>query len=460
MRRSSVIAPLLLILIGGVFLIRNVWPEIPLGDLLSRYWPFLLIAWGGLRLLEILVWAVSSKPLPRSGVSGGEWLLVIFLCIAGSVMYTARHYTWLPSGRSLRGWVVNMGESYDFTLPTATRSAGKSPRVVIEAFRGNARITGADAEDLTVMGRKTVRSFQQTDADKANGQTPIELVQQGDQWIVRTNQDRVSDDLRVSEDLEITVPKGATIEAHGRYGDFDVRGVNGGVEVNSDNAGVRLDDIGGDVRVDVRKSDIVRATSVKGTFDLKGHGQDVELQNITGQVTITGDFLGQLQFRNLEKPLRFEASHTTLELEKLPGQIHMSLGDFTGNNIIGPVRLNARARDVQLSDFTQSLEMTLDRGDIELRPGSKNPVPKMDVKTRSGDIDLAAPPTAKFDVRLTTQRGEAHNEYGSPLTVEDEHRGQTIAGTVGGGGPQLRLQTDRGTVTMRKSSDELKVTQE
>ena len=66
MRRSSVIAPLLLILIGAAFLVRNVWPEIPIADLVSRYWPFLLIAWGGLRLLEILTWAATSKPLPRS----------------------------------------------------------------------------------------------------------------------------------------------------------------------------------------------------------------------------------------------------------------------------------------------------------------------------------------------------------------------------------------------------------
>lgn len=453
MRRSSVIAPLLLILIGAAFLIRNVWPEIPLADLVSRYWPFLLIAWGGLRLLEILTWAATSKPLPRSGISGGEWVMVIFLCIIGSAMYSARHYTWLPNGRSLRGLVVNMGESFDFTLPPAQKPVSKAPRIIIESFRGNARISGVDENAVKVTGRKTIRSFQQSDADKANGETQLELVAQGDQLIVRTNQDRVSDDLRVSEDLEITVPKGSSIEGHGKFGDFDIRDISGTVELTSDNAGVRLDNIGGNVRVELRKSDIVRATAVKGSVDLKGRGQDLDLQNIDGQVSINGDFLGQIQFRNLSQPLRLESSHTELHFEKLGGQVHMALGDFTGNDITGPIRLTSRARDVQLSDFTQSLELTLDRGDIELRPGAKNPIPKMDVRTRSGDIDLALPSNAKFELKLRTNRGEAHNEFGPPLTVEEDHRGATITGTVGSG-PQLQLLTERGPVTVRKASEE------
>ena len=69
MRRGSVIGPLILIGIGALFLMYNLWPQIPIGDLLSRYWPFLLIVWGGLRLIEVLFWAAMSKPLP--GVPNG-----------------------------------------------------------------------------------------------------------------------------------------------------------------------------------------------------------------------------------------------------------------------------------------------------------------------------------------------------------------------------------------------------
>jgi hypothetical protein len=126
------------------------------------------------------------------------------------------------------------------------------------------------------------------------------------------------------------------------------------------------------------------------------------------------------------------------------------LGEFTAENIVGPVRLNARSRDVQISEFTQSLDVTLDRGDVTMRPGKS--VPKIEVHTRSGDIDLALPPGAKFDLKASTDRGEAHNDFGSPLTVEETNRGATIAGS--NGGPQVRLETGRGAVTVHKSSDE------
>jgi hypothetical protein len=62
MRRGSVIGPLILIGLGVLFLFRNLWPEIPLVDMISRFWPFLLIAWGGIRLLEILFWSMTGKP--------------------------------------------------------------------------------------------------------------------------------------------------------------------------------------------------------------------------------------------------------------------------------------------------------------------------------------------------------------------------------------------------------------
>jgi DUF4097 and DUF4098 domain-containing protein YvlB len=258
--------------------------------------------------------------------------------------------------------------------------------------------------------------------------------------------------MRVSADLEITVPIGSSVEAHGRLGDFDIQSITGAVDINSDNAGVRLENIGGNVHIDLRKSDIIRATDVKGNVDLKGRGQDVELQNIAGQVTVAGTYVGQIQLRNLAQPLRYEDPQITLNLEKLPGQVHMGLGEFTADNVVGPIRLSARSRDINLSDFTQSLDLTLERGDITLRPG-KGLLPKVEVHTRSGDIDLAVPAGAKFDLKASTDRGEVHNDYGPPLTVDDSHRGATIVG-ASGGGPQMRLETGRGAVTVRKASAE------
>jgi hypothetical protein len=452
MRRGSVIGPLILIGLGALFLFRNLWPEIPLVDMVSRYWPFLLIAWGVIRLIEILFWSMTAKPLPRNGVSGGEWALIFVICIVGATMYTAHNApSWFPSSRAWRRVVVNMGESYDYTLAPVEKPCAMNCRIVIESFRGNAKITGTKDMTVKANGQETVRSFQQADADSANKQTPLELIQQGDQIIVRTNQDKVSDRAQPNADLDISVPEGSSIEAHGRYGDFDVQGVNGNVNINSDNAGVRLENLGGNVQIETRASDTIRAVDVKGNLELKGRGDDVELQNIGGLVTVNGVYVGEIQLSGLAQPVRWQDPLISMSFEKLPGQVRLSRGDFTANNVIGPVRLTAHSSDVQLSDFTQSLDLTLDRGDIDLKPG-KN-LPKMEVHTRSGDIDLGLPLGAKFDLRASTEHGEASNDYGDPLREDESNHRASVVGTTGPG-PELRLETGRGSVTIRKASAE------
>jgi DUF4097 and DUF4098 domain-containing protein YvlB len=466
MRPRSIIGPLLLILIGGAFLMNNLRPDMRFVDLLVRSWPWVLIAWGGLRLVEILVWYVRSKPVPCAGISGGEWTLIVFFTLIGSGAFFVSQHRWRDGNFMIRGVEV-FGESYDYPVAEIKSPAPAKPfRLVVENLRGNARITGSDAQEIRLVGRKTIRAMSQSDADQGDKATPVELIRQGDNFMVRTNQERVSGERRASTDIEISVPRGVSVEARGRYGDFDITDVTGDVDINSDNAGVRLQNVGGSVRVETRKSDIIRAVGVKGAVDLRGRGQDLDLENVEGQVTVTAEYVGDVQLRNLAKPLRWDASNkggpNQLEVARLPGEIRMDLRSFTATDMVGPVRLSARSLDAQIGDFTQTLEVSLDRGDIELRP-LKTPLGKMDVRTRSGNIELAVPAAAKFELKATTSRGEIENEFGPPLKLDvysgesdrnrDKKRASTLTGSVGDG-PAITLTTDRGNVTVRKGTGE------
>jgi hypothetical protein len=452
MRRASLVGPLILIAIGVLFLLRNLNPNLPVLDLLAQYWPFLLIAWGVLRLVEIVYWAATSKPLPVNGISGGEWVLIIFLCLIGSGLWAVMHKPWWSPGSIRIGGLEMFGDAFDYPV-SAEKECSKTPRVLIESFRGSARVIGSDEATVKVVGRKTVRALNQADAEKANQQTPFELIVNGDQVIIRTNQDRAGSEARVNEDLEITVPKTTTLlDANGRLGDFDVSNINGAVTISSENAGVRLQNIGGDVRVDTRRSDIVRAVDVKGSVELKGRGGDLELENIEGPVTITASYGGTVQFRNLAKPVRYEGVQGEFAAVRIPGQVRMTRGDFNGRNIVGPVRITSRTQDVQLSDFTESVEVSVDRGDVELRPG-RTPLPEIEAHTRFGAIDFAAPPSAGFQIVATAERGEVTNDFGGGLNPEEQGHGMSLRGSVGQG-PRVVLSTNRGSITIRKATGE------
>jgi hypothetical protein len=454
MKQGSVVAPLVLIGIGVLFLLNNLNPELSVLGLLSQFWPFLLIGWGVLRLIEIGVWAMRGKPLPVAGVSGGEWVLIVFVSLIGSsLFFVNERVTWPPGHFRMKGIEV-FGRAYDFPMDEKAATTGKTPRIIIENSYGNARVIAGDVDEVKVTGRKTVRAYNQEDARRSAERVHLQLNQTGDIVTVSAVQESRRDDQFVTTDLEITVPRGAYIQGRGRRGDFDVTGTSGNVEIDSDNAGVRIQSVTGDVRVELRASDIVRATDVTGNVDLKGYGHDVELENISGQVTVAGNYFGELQFRRIAKPVRFEGGIKSRTSEfsaaACPGEIRMERGRLIMENVTGPVVITAKSKDIELSDVTQSVQVRLDGGDVELRP-TQNPVPAIDVTTASGNIELVLPENAKFALKAVSEKGEVENEFGEVLTLTEHGRGATLTGTTGQG-PQVSLRSDRGAVRVRKGS--------
>ena len=452
MRRHSVIGPMILILIGVLFLMRNFLPDFRVSDAIANFWPWLLIGWGLLRVIEVLNWQRQGQLPPRgSGMTGGEWTLVVFICLIGSAIYAARHNNIFRGERiRIAGWDL-VGESFDFAIAGQQANAGKTPRIVIENSRGDVRINGVDTEEIRVTGTKSVRAVTREDAERDDKSTPFEIVRSGDQILIRTNLDRTGTG-RIRANMEIAVPKGASIEARGKYGDFDIDNVAGAVEVSSDNAGVRMNNIGGAVRVDLRRSDVIRVMNAKGAVELKGKGNDIDVENIGGPVTVSGSYSGDIKFRNIEKPLRYESTSSNIRIEKIEGELEMVLGKLSARRVSGPIQVTAKSKDLELADFSGTVEIELEKGDIDLRPG-RAALSKISARTKAGRAELVLPSGAKLDLRAETKKGSIDNEYGSPFKVNEEGRASSLSGNTGGG-PEVRLEVDRGEIRIRKSGME------
>jgi DUF4097 and DUF4098 domain-containing protein YvlB len=443
MRRHSIAGPLILILIGGLFLIYNIRPDVPVSDLFAVYWPVLLIVWGLIRVLEVSISFAKGSP-QRDGLTGGEVVLAVFVCMVGAGMFAAHQHGFRFGVRGMEMF----GQSYDYPV-AAGQPAGAVRRVVFENLRGNLRVLGGDVQEIRITGHKAVRALGQSDADRANASSPVQIAVEGDAAVVRTNQERVPDTQRVSTDLDVTVPRGVGVEVRGRTGDYDIADLAGNVEITADRSDVRLARIGGNARVNLRRSDVLRIVEVKGNVDVEGRGSDVELGNIAGQVTINGSYSGTLEFKNLAKPLHFESPNTDLRVESLPGQIRVELGELTARNVVGPIRLVTRSKDIKIEDFTNTLDLDAQRGDIELAPG-RVPLSKIEARSRSGDIDLTLPAKASFQLQASTNHGDAVNEFGPPIQKETDGRSASLKGEMGQG-PSIHLVTERGSIAVRKA---------
>lgn len=448
MRRTSFAAPILLIALGALLLARTLYPGLPLMEYLARYWPVILIGWGLLRIVEILSWSAAAKPLPTRGLSGGEWVLIAFLCLFGLSIRTVHGVSnWFPEHIQLDGLDLFEGERYEYPV-SGEKAASHAPHVLLEDFRGDAKINGVDADSVKVTGHKTIRGLGEKEAERSNEGSPFEIGGDANNVVIRVQPDQAGRSGRVSATLEISVPKGASVEVHGRNGDLDINDIAGSVAITSDNAGVRLKNIGGDARVDLRRSDLIHMSAVKGAVEIKGRGSDIELEDLGGQANIDGAYTGTIELKKLAKPVHFTGTQTEFNIESVPGQVSMTLGDFTGSKLSGPTHLTGRSRDVQISDFTGPLDITLDRGDLNLTPAL--PLGRIQAHLRSGDIRLALPAGAQFTLNATTENGDISNPFGGGLALETKGRQGTLRGAVGGGA-SIELETHRGDIAVQQA---------
>jgi len=86
-----------LIAYGGLLLYSNFHPELSLMRLFAFYWPWLLVAWGMLRMVEIIVAHLRWRPIPPP-LRAGAFLCVVVLCVAGSVAHAIEQHDF-PSFR-------------------------------------------------------------------------------------------------------------------------------------------------------------------------------------------------------------------------------------------------------------------------------------------------------------------------------------------------------------------------
>ena len=74
---------MLLICVGGLLLYSNFHPELSLRAVLAEHWPWILVAWGGVRVVETALAHFRWRPTPPP-LGIGSFLLVALLCVLGT----------------------------------------------------------------------------------------------------------------------------------------------------------------------------------------------------------------------------------------------------------------------------------------------------------------------------------------------------------------------------------------
>jgi DUF4097 and DUF4098 domain-containing protein YvlB len=436
---------LVLITIGVLFLLRTTG-VISFGAFriwMAHYWPLLLIFWGVAKLLEHLWARQRGEPTPRLG-AGGIVFLVFFIMI-GMGFTGTRDWNWDGMRTDLGvdpDWGNWFGQHYDFTDNFAQPLAGGSEIKILSA-RGDINVTASSDNQVHAVVRKSVRSDSQESANRLNESTRPKFIQQGSIWLL----DLTSGDFEKARfDLDLQLPKQLTLSLATRHGNLSVSEHDGNVDLTTDHGDVSADNIKGAAALHLRHGS-VSVKQITGNVLVDGEVEDGTVSDVSGMLDFNAGYNGNVQLSHIGQRLHFKSIRTDLQLAKLDGEISMGHGDLRASSLAGPVKLTTRSNEVHFEDVSGEVEVENRNGIVAIRP--KAPLGNIDISNAHGGIELEMPPSAGFRLDAQSTNGNIDvNDFG--INVDNQRRDASARATIGKGGPDIHLRTDRGSIQIRK----------
>jgi len=451
-RRRSVVGPLILIVIGALFLLRNFGYTLPLFHNFVKFWPLLLVLIGVVRLAEFFAARSQERPVPRMG--GGTIFLLVIVITIGVGLSAALHGRHDIDWGSVRDNVDMdddllhlFGNEYTYDGEVAKEiPAGGAVRVNCE--RGNITVNTWDHSEVKVVYHKRIFAGSQGEADSTNLATAPRLMAQGTAVEVEGNTEGAGAK-GVASDIELYVPLKANVELTARRGDISLTQRSGDVKVTSQRGDVTLDQVIGNITVTTRKG-FLHASNVTGNLTADGRLDDLALDTVSGTVFITADIFGDTRLSKLQKGVTLRTSRTELQFAGLDGDLTMDSGDLQGDGLLGPLSLSTRAKDVNLRNLKGDVHINDDHGDIDLESATAAALGNLDLTTHHGDVHLRLPSKANFQYQVVTRHGDISSDFENVRS--QSHTGtSTAVGTVGKGGVKISVTADTGDIEISKS---------
>ena len=446
--QRSLAGPVVLIIIGAVFLLgtMGVLHWYILGQWFARYWPLLIILWGVIKLVEHQ--RAQRSGMPARGIGAGGIFLLVVLIVFGLMASQAARFNW----EELRDHIdMNdsefpfFGHAYNYDDQLAQNfPAGASLQITDD--RGAVNVTVSQDSQIHVTVHKRISAENQQDADQWNTGAKPQITVSGRVVALNANTHGGGDHW-VDTDMDVSLPRQASVVVTTRHGDVSVLGRDGDAEITNQHGEVSATDINGKVILHLEQSS-ARVSQIASDVSIEGHATDVSIEDVKGEVHLNGDFTENLKLSKIAKAVSFKTARTNLELAKLDGDLDLDSGDLQADGVNGPLRLETRSKDIRLDAVSGDIHLTDANGAVEIRVSKLG---SMQVENRQGDIEIYIPDKAGFQLDARAQNGEIYSDFSGVKTNESNDEAVATA-TVGGGGPTLVINNEHGAIKILKGS--------
>jgi DUF4097 and DUF4098 domain-containing protein YvlB len=365
---------------------------------------------------------------------------------------------------------------------------------------GAVYITGADVDAVQVKIVKTAFDSTQARADEEVKSIKYTIEQTGDTITLKYELPKsMNFSNKVNTvDFIVTVPSETTVDVNGSFGEISVATTQGNVNIENDFGDVTLEHIDGALLVQTNSGE-VEATSIdaeNGDIELNSdfgavtlrnaRGDNITLDSNSGRITLrevraTGDIhtktdFGDTSFENgsgdsltvdtnsgrislvkvrISQEIKVQDDFGEIELDQAIAStydLHTNSGSITVSGVKGKLKAYTDFGGIRIEDAQGvMLDVKTNSGTVEFS-GSLGMGPHT-VKSDFGQIDLTLPADSKLDVDLSTDFGSIKSDL--PITVvlngNSGSDGDEIVGSINGGGEQLTVQTNSGSVSIHTS---------
>jgi DUF4097 and DUF4098 domain-containing protein YvlB len=448
-RRRSMSGPVILIIVGLIFLLGNMhlisWGR--LGLLFAHYWPLLLILWGVLKLVEHQRAKQEGQQAPGIG-AGGVFLLVVLVISGLIATHTADfHWSELRDQLDIDGVEIpGFGEAYTYDdLPSITQALPAGASVKIVNDRGAVNVTESTDDQIHLTVQKKIRSESKQDADKWNEATKPQINVSGNQVTINGNT-KGAGDHQISADLNLEIPRQAPVTISTQRGEIVVNGRDGAVDISTQHGDVNADDINGNVTLNLDHGS-ARLSQVAGDVTIQGRGDDVTLTDIKGTARLNGE-IQSVKLSRVAKAVGFKSARTELEFARLNGDLDLDSDSLHGSDLAGPLRLSTRSKDITLDGVSGDARIENANSPVDLQLKTAG---NIQIDNRNGDITVGIPDKMGFKVEARTRGSEVSSDFSELQPKNDDNQG-SLSGTVGNGASHIVLNSEHGTISIRRAS--------
>ncbi len=117
--------------------------------------------------------------------------------------------------------------------------------------------------------------------------------------------------------------------------------------------------------------------------------------------------------------------------------------------VSGPVNASSVNGDVEASGATGDMKLTSVNGRVQAAFDQMS-AREISLNTVNGGVEVALPANAGAQLTATTVHGDINSDFDLPVRRMEFGPGANIKSTIGGGGPDMRLKTVNGSISLRR----------